>query len=175
MEVKGRRIAKYLPPGKTLLRETAVYLFLLVVMILISLSFLRSLAFAEKFIGLQNDAGEAYREQVAEPAREKLINVYLQGRFIGLPIVLAWCAYMIVRNYMSFTEKSYSIYLMKRLRKGSELHVRCLTVPLVCAVVACLVMLSLLGIYVWLFQSDPLLRDYGCVIDWKCLFYFTSF
>ena len=170
-----RKSAKFLPPGKTLLRETAVYLFLLAVMILISLTYIRGLAAADEYAGLQNEAGEAFREQIVYPLREKLINNYLQGRFIGLPIVLVWCIYMIVRNYMSFWEKSKSIYVMKRVRSGAELHFRCLAVPVACAILACLTALILLGIYVLLFRSDPLFRDYGCVIEWKKLFYFTSF
>ena len=176
MEIKEeRKIAKFLPPGKTLLRDTSVYLFLLAIMILISLTYIRGLASAEEYASIQNEAGEAFREQVVYPLREKLINNYLQGRFIGLPIVLAWCVYMIVRNYMSFYERSKSIYVMKRLRRGSELHVRCLAVPLACAVLACVTALVLLVIYVLLFRNDPLFREYGCVIEWKKLFYFTSF
>ena len=77
--------------------------------------------------------------------------------FIGFLILTLMMIVLVFRNYSSFTNGSHSIYVMKRLPEGSELHIRCLTLPLITitgCIVAALILLALYYLFYMLVTPD---------------------
>lgn len=58
------------------------------------------------------------------------LNTLMRGKFIGFWGYVVVCVVNGVTHYLSFYTPTKSIYVMKRIPNGRELHFRCLAVPL---------------------------------------------
>ena len=67
--------------------------------------------------------------------------------FVLFGAILLGCIAMAVLFYLYHRQDSMSIYTMRRLPRRSELHIRCLTVPIAAALAAILLAITLLALY----------------------------
>lgn len=77
--------------------------------------------------------------------------------FVGFLVVTVAMIAMVIYNYSYFRNGSQSIYVMKRLPEKSELHIRCLTLPLITitgCIVAALILLALYYLFYMLVTPD---------------------
>ncbi|MBP5463065.1 MAG: hypothetical protein J6Y20_13225 [Lachnospiraceae bacterium] len=84
--------------------------------------------------------------------RQADINEFMANVFILFPVCFVIAFVEVILNYRSFYRPAKSIYVMKRLRSGSELHRRCLTIPLL-TVLATLAACVLLGLFFLLYYQ----------------------
>ena len=161
---KNRFVSKIIPPGISALLEIGISVLLLVLMFLLSRQFLTNLsrdklAYEDFYRRLPTGDGIVFgiKPWVAD------INEYLEGCFVTFPIIMTWCFLIAFLNYASFYKPSKSVYLMKRLRNRSELHVRCLTIPLTCALIAIAMLWILLAVYSHAFKA----ADFGDIRVYK--------
>jgi hypothetical protein len=77
--------------------------------------------------------------------------------FILFPVCFVIALVEVILNYRSFYRPAKSIYVMKRLSSGSELHRRCLAIPLltVFATLAACVLLGLLFLLYYQGNTKP--------------------
>ncbi|MBR5667290.1 MAG: hypothetical protein IKW95_06355 [Lachnospiraceae bacterium] len=173
-EKKKNRIAsKIVPPGISGLMEIGISIILLLLLFLYSRLFYTNLGAAERaykdyLFSFSRRKGVIYG--VARPFSTD-INTCIKGCFAVFPMVMVWCFMIGFLNYATFHKPTKSIYLMKRLRNRSELHIRCLTVPVACALIAIIMLVILLAIYVHEFQTAPLGEFRSCKISVWGLFY----
>lgn len=161
---KNRLSNKIVPPGMSAVLEIGISVLLLVLMFLLSRQFLTDLSraklgYEDFYRRLPTGDGIVYgiKPWVAD------INDYLEGCFVTFPIIMTWCFLIAFLNYASFYKPSKSIYLMKRLRNRSELHIRCLAIPLTCALIAIAMLCVLLAVYSHAFKA----ADFGDIRVYK--------
>lgn len=85
------------------------------------------------------------------------INEFMSNVFILFPVCFVIALVEVILNYRSFYRPAKSIYVMKRLSSGSELHRRCLAIPLltVFATLAACVLLGLLFLLYYRYNTKP--------------------
>ena len=85
------------------------------------------------------------------------INEFMSNVFILFPVCFVIALVEVILNYRSFYRPAKSIYVMKRLNSGSELHRRCLAIPLltVLATLAACVLLGLLFLLYYHGHTTP--------------------
>ena len=59
--------------------------------------------------------------------------------YIATCIYIILCIVLAVEHYFSYYKESKSIYIMKRVRSGLEIHRRCLTIPIISLMLGILV------------------------------------
>ena len=115
------------------------------------------------------DVIEGIREGWKDPVP---LDDILAGRFAGFWIHAALCIALAVRNYRSFRAYGQSLYVMKRTRSVSELHVMCLAIPLTGLIIgfACAVglMYAYRGSYISAFSLGKL-AEYNSFSFWRAL------
>ena len=78
------------------------------------------------------------------------INELMSNVFIFFPVCFVIAFVEVILNYRSFYRPAKSIYVMKRLRSGSELHKRCWAIPLLTVfvtLITCVLLGSLFMLY----------------------------
>lgn len=73
--------------------------------------------------------------------------VLIDGCFEGFYVATFLLIALIVFHYVYHYKDSKSIYTMKRLPKKSELHKRCITIPLICILICQILLIILLLVY----------------------------
>lgn len=92
-----------------------------------------------------------YYQVETEIVKVSNFDEMMGGVFWLLPVVIVFAIVEIIMNYCSFYRPTKSIYLMKRLRSGAELHRRCLTMPIIMILVSVLVCVGLGALYYWVY------------------------
>jgi hypothetical protein len=135
-----KRIEKYAPPGADVRRELIYYaVFGFIFIICFSIGFVFTY-FSTLDSLYMYDHG---RRVLIEGAEMEDINSLLRLKFAGFWGFAASCAVMAIAHYISFTNETRSIYVMKRLPDAKKLHMYCLTLP-VLALLAGIVLTALL-------------------------------
>ena len=90
-----------------------------------------------------------------QPAED--INELMSNVFIFFPVCFVIAFVEVILNYRSFYRPAKSIYVMKRLRSGSELHKRCWAIPLltICVTLITCVLLGLLFLLYYRYNTKP--------------------
>ena len=83
-------------------------------------------------------------------------SVMMRGVYVLLPVCLALAIAAVIINYRSFYRPTRSIYVMRRLRDGGELHRRCLTIPLVGLIAAVILCVVLTVVYYKLYFRETM-------------------
>lgn len=126
---------RYSPPGMELKQEKRIFIWGMILSILYSVFY-----WAAKYV-------EAYNSLFVYKNGKHLLNVnaempyfraLLGHSFIGFAILSVIMLGFIVYHYIYYRQGSMSIYLMKRLPKKSELHIRALAIPSI-VVVLCFI------------------------------------
>lgn len=163
-----QNITNYAPVGADIRSELAGYGIMLLFIFAISSSFLFSYANA-----LDNLYGYHYgRRILLSDAMMPNINELMKHSFSGIWGLLVDCIVMVCSHYRSFYHDSKSIYVMKRIPHGSELHRRCLTLPLFGFLAGILFTAILIGIYVFAYyHMTPVqcLPEYTPLDLWRIL------
>ncbi len=103
------------------------------------------------------------------------IMYFLDGSLGLYQYCLEGAILLAIRNYCSFLRQSKSIYLMKRLPDQKELYVRCLAGPVIVAVLATLIVVTLLlwfrSVYLNLPKTLPglILPEYQGIDFWRTI------
>jgi len=143
------KLYKYAPPGTDVKRELIYYaVFGFVFIFCLSLNFLFSY-FSDLNSLYMYDHGR--RILIEEGAKIEDINILMRQSFAGYWGFAFSCVVMAIVHYISFTNETKSIYVMKRLPDAKELHVCCLTLPVLAflagTLLTALLMLSYVQIY----------------------------
>lgn len=139
---------QFLPPGWSTEKEINTACLSLLMVILCGIISLVTFTYAQMSI-----TSNGFGTRIFKPGVMLLpFDEMMRGRFLPFWIHTALCVVLGFRHYHSFYEDSMSIYVMKRLRDPFELHVRCVTLPLLLFFAGLL--LALLLIYLlWLLYN----------------------
>lgn len=151
-------LRKYSPPGISLKAEKNFFIVGFII------SFFYSFEFFAEFISERNQLfyyvgkNRVLNTQAVMPSFRSVLGNSLTG-FIILGICMLG---FIIYHYLYYRQGSMSIYLMKRLPKKSEMHLRAITLPviafLICLITALIVMLIYLAVY-FIFTPKPCLAE----------------
>ncbi len=100
------------------------------------------------------------------------LSSLVSGRLLYLWSLLICCILIIIFHYASFYRESRSIYWMKRIPSRAELHVRCLTVPLVTIAIGLIIAYVLFRLYVWCYfhyTPEPCVPEQTVPTFWRAL------
>ena len=156
---------RYSPPGMELKQEKRIFIWGIILSILYSVFY-----WAAKYV-------EAYNSLFVYQNGKHLLNVnaempyfraLLGHSFIGFAILSVIMLGFIVYHYIYYRQGSMSIYLMKRLPKKSELHIRALAIPVIVVVLCVIIAFLLLMIY---FAIYMLVTPKACLLpnQWQIL------
>lgn len=142
-------LEKYAPAGINLKRERRFFTTGMICSLLFSTAFL--LRYSSAYSALYDWVGV---KRVLRPGSiMEDFNVLLDSALIGF-FVLALCMLaLIIYHYIYHRQGSKSIYLMKRLPNPWELHRRCLTLPLLAALLCLAAAAALLFIYYGVYMA----------------------
>lgn len=134
-----KHIEKLLPVGVPLKKELAG------IIIGVILAVIRSLSYLGSYYNYYNYLFEHYdsRKILVEGRLMADFYVIIDGCFEGFLVVIFLLIVLTVFHYAFHYIDSKSIYTMKRLSKKSELHKRCMTVPLI-SIALCLTLSAIL-------------------------------
>ncbi|MBE6020546.1 MAG: hypothetical protein IJC41_07225 [Firmicutes bacterium] len=141
-------LTRWTPPGFNVNAEAHFFIVGLAASFLLSLTFIPGYSSARKCLYITYQSTEKILMEGARMADfSEILGFTLYGFYI-----LAICMLgMIIFHYIYHYKDSKSIYLMKRLPKSSELHKRCLALPitafLICIISAFVMLLVYFGIY----------------------------
>lgn len=142
-------ISRYAPPGLNLAPERNFFLTGLVCALLYSLGFFGRLTRA---VNALYETRRGVRVLLEGAVMEDFAAV-LGGALAGF-LVLALCMLaFLIYHYTYHRQGSRSIYLMRRLPSRWELHRRCLTLPVLAALLCLLAAFLLLVIYYAIYRS----------------------
>ncbi len=133
------KIRKFIPVG--IKSENEAWIFLS----LISVGTARALLFFYNYKIQYNNLFEfVYGEKILRPTT-RIADFYeiINGCFDGFIVAFFAFICLTIYHYAYHYKDSKSIYTMKRLPRRSELHIRCLTVPLA-GIIFCLILASCL-------------------------------
>lgn len=136
-------LSSYAPPGYNFRRELQYFLYGNVLAFVVSLIY---------FFRLSKNIQALYEydgtEKVLIVSADMPDFVEILGAFLTGFLLMALCMMaMILFRYGYHHQHSKSIYLMKRLPNRFELHKRCLSLPIVTAVLCILLLVTLFFIY----------------------------
>ena len=158
-------LKRYSPPGMELKQEKKLFIWGMFLSILYSIFY-----WSAKYI-------EAYNSLFVYKNGMLLLNVnaempyfraLLGHSFIGFAILSVIVFGFIVYHYIYYRQGSMSIYLMKRIPKKSELHIRALAIPVIVVVLCFITAFILLMIY---FAIYMLVTPKACLLpnQWQNL------
>lgn len=158
-------IKRYSPPGMELKQEKKLFIWGMILSILYSIFY-----WSANYI-------EAYNSLFVYKNGMLLLNVnaempnfraLLGHSFIGFAILSVIMFGFIVYHYIYYRQGSMSIYLMKRIPKKSELHIRALAIPVIVVVLCFITAFILLMIY---FAIYMLVTPKACLLpnQWQNL------
>lgn len=142
-----KQLAKLLPPGTNANQEISACLLLLFVELGISFGYLFEFSTALGNLYYTKGGKRYLWSDALMPTLDEL----LWGKLFGFAILVAGCIALAAGHYAAFYRESKSIYLMKRLEDSTELHRRCLTLPVLCLCCGILLFFTLVGLYALLY------------------------
>lgn len=145
-----KKLEKLIPPGADPVQE------LCSCMVLLLLEFVISLTFLGTFNHQLNELyvySQGKRIHLIPDAVMPSLNELMQRKLSGFLILLCGCMVLAAVHYISFYRESKSIYLMKRLKSASELHKRCLALPVLCIFCGIILMVILIAVYSFIYYS----------------------
>lgn len=96
----------------------------------------------------------------------------LDGWLLGFAILALCMVFLAARYYAKhYSGGSRSVYLMRRLPDRLELHIRCLSIPLLSALLCAVCAFALLWIYYIIyiiFTPEPCLASGQWAMVWRC-------
>ena len=142
-------IAAGFPPGAHILTEILCSAVLLALLISGSMRFYQrmdnwkaiSREMQAEYDRLVEEAGGGVIDIYWDPRAFQDLDYFIEGCFVIYPLLIAWCIFLVIMNYVCFYRGSKSIYVMKRLKSKAELHRRCLLLPVISALIG--------TVYVW--------------------------
>ena len=134
---------RYAPLGINLAQEVLYWVMTMTISTVWSMQYL--LRYGDAYQGLFEWIGK--RKVLMEGAMMPAFEVLTENLFEVFFLVLIYCVLTAVYHYFYHYQGSKMMYLMKRLPKKSELHIRCWSLPVVGAVAAGVWMLLLKAIY----------------------------
>lgn len=134
---------RFLPPVRDIRREIILYAVALLAMVNYSLLF-----FIDYWSNPKTIIDLSYRDDI------KSLNEMLASRFFGLTLLVIFCVWKIVTYYMQFYRASRSVCVMRRLKSRTEMHVRCLALPVLCILIAIILCALLLTGYIALYRHS---------------------
>ena len=151
------KLYKWMPPGSSLRTELALCGLAAFVMI-----FCWSAGF---FTAYQDALSQLYTTRygvrvLRTSVMMAPVSELLHHRFAGLWGYALCCLGLAAAHYASFYRESKSIYVMKRLPRARELHIRALTLPVAALAAGILLVALLLGVY---------LLVYFCATPAQCI------
>lgn len=150
---------RFLPPVRDIRREIILYAVALLAMVNYSLLF-----FIDYWSNPKTIIDLSYRDDI------KSLNEMLASRFFGLTLLVIFCVWKIVTYYMQFYRASRSVCVMRRLKSRSEMHVRCLALPVLCVLIAIILCALLLTGYIALYRhSVPYELNQEALEFWRML------
>ncbi len=150
---------RFLPPVRDIRREIILYAVALLAMVNYSLLF-----FIDYWSNPKTIIDLSYRDDI------KSLNEMLASRFFGLTLLVIFCVWKIVTYYMQFCRASRSVCVMRRLKSRSEMHVRCLALPVLCVLIAIILCALLLTGYIALYRhSVPYELNQEALEFWRML------
>ncbi len=113
------------------------------------LAVLRSLFYFDSYYHNYHQLYEYYSGKKILVDGRKMTDFYIliDGCFEGFYIATFLLIALIVFHYLYHYKDSKCIYTMKRLPKKSELHKRCITLPLICILICQIIPALLLLVY----------------------------
>ncbi|MBO4628038.1 MAG: hypothetical protein J5645_08685 [Lachnospiraceae bacterium] len=161
-------VDKLFPPGARIVREMFFFGAMVGFVIGGGLTF---------FVQYWSDHGELYDVhagiRVLNPAKEMPpLSSLVSGRLVWFFVLLISSIMVIIIHYASFYRESRSIYLMKRIPNRAELHVRCLTVPLLAIAIGLIIAYVLFLLFVWCYfryTPEPCLPEQTVPTFWRAL------
>lgn len=150
---------RFLPPVRDIRREIILYAVALLAMVNYSLLF-----FIDYWSNPKTIIDLSYRDDI------KSLNEMLASRFFGLTLLVIFCVWKIVTYYMQFYRASRSVCVMRRLKSRTEMHVRCLALPVLCILIAIILCALLLTGYIALYRhSVPYELNQETLEFWRML------
>lgn len=156
------KINYYAPPGANIHSELTGYAIMLIIIFAISCSFLFS--YGTAYDNLYS--GRYYWRVLLNDAVMENINVLMKHSFAGIWIMAVDCIMMAVSHYTDFYRDTKSIYVMKRIPRKSELHRRCLVLPLFGFLAGVLFAAVLMVFYVFIYYH---MTPAGCLPEYTSL------
>lgn len=161
-------IRKFFPPGARIEWEIPLYSLMFGFCIGGELSF---------FILFWNKHAELYDThagiRILHPGRlMPTLTSLVSGLLLWFWVLAFGCIGLAILHYASFYRESRSIYVMKRVPSRAELHVRCLTFPVLTIVIALIVSYVLFRICVWYYfrhTPEPCIPDHVIPSFWRVL------
>lgn len=134
-----KRIEKILPVGIPIKKELAG------IITGVILAVIRSLFYFESYYNYYNNLFEHYGSKKILVQGRLMADFYvvIDDSFEGFLVVIFLLIALIVFHYAFHYIDSKSIYIMKRLSRKSELHIRCLTVPII-SILTCIILPAIL-------------------------------
>ncbi|MGN0267109.1 MAG: hypothetical protein ACI4D7_05465 [Lachnospiraceae bacterium] len=163
-----KKLEKRIPPGADPVQELCSCMVLLLLEFVISLGYLS--AYYNHLDNLYYIKGR--KKYLLEGAVMPSLNELMQGRMFGFVILICGCMVLAAVHYVSFYRESKSIYLMKRLKSASELHKRCLALPVLCILCGIILMVILIALYSFIYYN---LTPAQCLPEpipfdlWRCI------
>ncbi len=138
-----KRIEKMLPVGIPIKKE------LTGIIIGICFAIIRSLSYFGSYYNYYNHLFEHYKDKKVLVEGRIMADFYvvIDGCFEGFYVVAFLLIALVIFHYAYHYIDSKSIYTMKRLPRKIELHIRCLTVPLISILICIILPLILLLVY----------------------------
>ena len=135
------------PPGFNVNAEVHFFIIGMASSLILSLTFIPGYLANRKYLYITYSSEKILMERAKMPDFSDLLGFTLYGF-----LILAICMLgMIIFHYTYHFKDSKSIYLMKRLPKTSEIHKRCLVLPItaffICIISAFVMLLVYFGIY----------------------------
>lgn len=137
-----RKLRKYCPPGINPARELGCIAAGYSVAMLMALSFF--FRYAECYNQLFHYMNQRRTEVLIEGAVIEEFSAILSFRLAGFIVLAVSMLLLIAFHYAYHYQGSKSIYLMRRLPKRSELHKRCMVIPISVFVLTVLTAICLL-------------------------------
>lgn len=157
---------KLVPPGTKWKRDIIIYVILLIAVAGFSTTFLKNnIRIGEKY--KVKIAKDVFREEIFYhdfgeefsdlfhllfadrnnyPLRAQEAP-YFRHTFLGSTLFLLYCIIIIIRNYYLMNNGAKSMYLLERLPKKNDGHIRCTFLPIVAMVADVMVTAALMAAY----------------------------
>lgn len=136
-----RKLVDYFPPGINIMQQCAW-----VVFGWIGSTIFSGMRFSIRFWSRRNSLTQWSGSEMSLQMMPDFSEVLL-GTMAGFWIVICCMAALTVYNYYYHYNESKSIYLMRRLPNGGELHKRCLAFPVVVTLISLGLAFLLLCVY----------------------------
>ena len=164
-----RKDNRFFPPGydgRDALGEIILLSGLLLSELLLTLKCLKSIDKARTLFEVEEGIAKKTGAEISHNWLADSYNTFwgiLEGRFAWVVVLLVICIACALKHYLFFRKESQSIYVMKRLASGKELHRRCLLVPVLYALAGIVLMILLIFGYRMFYNASipAQFREYG--------------